>query len=219
MSPVHWVLEARVVGVQVSSINEDLDNAANFCKQTKWGKETFWQASRSATAFGKGTQSPRSMLIERQVGTCEVFFFSKTSWRGFHFILKKLEPHRWGRGQPHAKCRWHVGSCSSRRSPRCRSPSRAPSGHSWSWIDITIVHYYGAKGNDDTLSLLPFTFLDSMWTRLRPSSSNTLRALESPTMPLKVLEVDLLRQIMEHLTLCRGNITAVLNTPSRLRKW
>ena len=28
-----------------------------------------------------------------------------------------------------------------------------------------------------------------MWTRLRPSSSNTLRALESPTMPLKVMEV------------------------------
>ena len=60
--------------------------AVNFCKKTKWGKETFWQASRSATAFGKGTQSPRSMLIERQVGIWKVFFFSKISWRGFKFI-------------------------------------------------------------------------------------------------------------------------------------
>ena len=158
--------------------------------------------------------------------------------------MKKLEPHRWGRGQPRAGCRWHVGSCSSRRFPHCRSPSTAPSGTQWIDIhrhyhrdwkgvefsiyatqilffdflwNINIINEYEGRMVGDTLSLLPFTFLDSMWTRLRPSSSNTLRALESPTMPLKI-KVDLF-WIMEHLTLCRGNITAVLNTPSRLRKW
>ena len=95
----------------------------------------------------------------------------------------------------------------------------------WSFVDqyhrqsITLVWEYDGRMVGDTLSLLPFTFLDSMCTRLRPSSSNTLRALESPTMPLKVMEVDLLRHIMEHLTLCRGKITAVLKTPSKLRKW
>ena len=182
-----------------------------------------------------GTRRDQQLLLEKahsRQDRCSLSakweparFFSEISWRGFNSIqkiLKKLKPHRWGRGQPHAGCQWHVGSCSSRRFPRCRSPSTAPSGVSSINTIVNLYHscpwIWWKNGWWCTLSLLPFTFLDSMWTRLRPSSSNTLRALESPTMPLKVMEVDLLR-ITEDLTLCRGNITAVLKTPSRLRKW
>ena len=87
----------------------------------------------------------------------------------------KWPPNRWGRGRLRARCRWRAGSCSSPRSRRCQSPGTARSTK---------------EGNKEeynrwccTLSLLPLTFLDSMWTRFKPSSSKTLRALESPTMP------------------------------------
>ena len=88
-----------------------------------------------------------------------------------------VQPNQWDRGRPHARCRWRAGSCSSPRSPRCQSPGTAPSAEKMGILEAWI--------HGTTLSLLPLTFLDSMWTRFRPSSSKTLRALDSPTMPWK----------------------------------
>ena len=160
------------------------------------------------------------MLIERQVGTCEVFFWNIL--KSFSFYPKNLEEIKTSSLGQRSTPRRVSMTCWILFQSSLSSLSISKYSSVFPKLDIiiliTIVHYYGGKGNGDTLSLLPFTFLDSMCTRLRPSSSNTLRALESPTMPLKVMEVDLLR-IMDHLTLCRGNITAVLKTPSRLRKW
>ena len=70
MPPVDWIFESRVVSIQVSSIDKDLKKSKS-CDYLD--VDTFWQASRSATALGKGTQSPRSTLTERQVGTYRSF--------------------------------------------------------------------------------------------------------------------------------------------------
>ena len=163
-------------------------------------------------------------------GNLRVFFSSKISWKRFSFYLKNYEEIRTSSlGQRSTPRRvsmtcwilfqsslsslsiskyssvWNTmdryPSSLSQRLKRCRIQHNATQILFFDFLwNINIINEYEGRMVGDTLSLLPFTFLDSMWTRLRPSSSNTLRALESPTMPLKVMEVDLLRRIMEHLT-------------------
>ena len=53
VSPVHWVLEARMVGVQVSSINKDLDNAVNFCKKNKMRIKNLLAGVKISNCFWK----------------------------------------------------------------------------------------------------------------------------------------------------------------------
>ena len=157
-------------------------------------------------------------------GNLRVFFSSKISWKRFSFYLKNYEEIRTSSLGQRSTPRRVSMTCWILFQSSLSSLSISKYSSVWSFVDQyhrqSISLLSGNMMEVWVVMYLVFAPLHLSW--LNVDEIKTLifkhpQGLGEPNHALRNKEVDL--RIMEHLTLCRGNITAVLNTPSRLRKW
>ena len=124
----------------------------------------------------------------------------------------KWPPNRWGRGRLRARCRWRAGSCSSPRSRRCQSPGTARSTGAMKGILKNTI-----GGVVPCLYFLwPFLIQCEQDLNLHPQKLSGLwKVLPCPGKKENNNQI----KIQKPPTLCKGNMTAVLKTPSKFRKW